>query len=178
MLTDVALGGRRQVGVAAVEIVAVHAAAGGAPFGDQSRCARARDVVDRDPAPELGRSALAELLMIDDHDAVGGTDLVGMPAFRHGDGGERAWVAGIGDVDDGGAVRGMHVSDEQRRALDPNLPAARAVEMRHEAGVRSARHKTLATIGSRDGGSSRPASAAFGLRRFSPRRRPGRDPTS
>jgi hypothetical protein len=36
----------------------------------------------------------------------------------------------------------MHVGDEQRRAVHPNLPAARAVEVRQEGGIRLARHET------------------------------------
>jgi hypothetical protein len=35
----------------------------------------------------------------------------------------------------------MHVGDEQRRTVHPNLPAARAVEVRR--GIRLARHETL-----------------------------------
>src|SRR5262245_57270195 len=47
-VADIAFGGRRDVGVAAVEIVAVHAAAGGAPRGDQLRGAWTRYVVNAD----------------------------------------------------------------------------------------------------------------------------------
>jgi hypothetical protein len=36
----------------------------------------------------------------------------------------------------------MHVGDEQRRAVHPNLPAARAVEVGQEGGIRLARHET------------------------------------
>src|SRR6516162_275245 len=69
-VADIALGRRRQVGVAAIEIVAVHTAAGRAPLGDQLRRAGARDVIDPDAPAELGRSALAQPLVVDDHDAL------------------------------------------------------------------------------------------------------------
>ena len=68
-VADVALGRGRDVGEAAVEIEAVHAAA-------RSRHLRsalagwARDVVDRKAAAELGGAAVAEPLVVDDHDAV------------------------------------------------------------------------------------------------------------
>src|SRR5262249_42310656 len=50
-VADIALSRRRQVGVAAIEIVAVHAAAGRAPLGDQLRRAGARDVINCDAPP-------------------------------------------------------------------------------------------------------------------------------
>ena len=89
-VADIAFHRRRDVGVAAVEIEAVHAAADRAPFGDQLRCGGLGDVVDVDPAAEVvSGSALAELLVIDDHDAVGDTHLVRMPAFSA----RRCWRA-------------------------------------------------------------------------------------
>ena len=109
-IADVALDGRRDVGVASVEIEAVHAAAGRAPFADQLRIARPRDVVDRDSSAELGDAALSELLVIDDHDAVRRTHLVGMPALRQVDARKLARVAGIGHVHDGGTARGLHMA--------------------------------------------------------------------
>src|SRR5262245_27192550 len=127
-VADIALGRRRQISVAAVEIVAVHTAAGGAPLGDQLRRAGARDVIDCDAAAELGRSALAQPLVVDDHDAVCHPHLVGMPALRQIDSRELAGLARIGHVHDRGAARPVHVPDEERRALDPNLPCARAAE--------------------------------------------------
>ena len=69
-IADVAFDRRRDVGVAAVEIEAMHAAADGRPFGDQLRLARPRNVVDRDTAADLAAAGFAELLMIDDHDVV------------------------------------------------------------------------------------------------------------
>ena len=142
-VADIAFRRRRQVGVAAVEIVAMHAASGSAPFGDRLRIARARDVVDRDPAAELGRAGLTELLVVDDHDAVGGPHLVGVPALRQIDAREPARMARVGRRRRWWSLRGVHVADKEGGAVDPDLPAARAVEMRHEAGVRSARHETL-----------------------------------
>src|SRR5262249_31836002 len=69
--------------------------------------------------------------------------LVRMPTLRQIDGCELAGVARIGHVHDRGAARPVHVPDKERRALDPTLPSARAVEGRYEAGVRSARHESL-----------------------------------
>src|SRR5215467_7661018 len=95
------------------------------------------------PPAELGRSALAQSLVVDDHDAVRHPHLVGMPTLRQIDGRELAGVARIGHVHDRGAARPVHVPDKERRALDPNLPSARAVEVRYEGGVRSTGHETL-----------------------------------
>ena len=121
-VADIALGRRRQISVAAIEIVAVHTAAGGAPLGDQLRRAGARDVIDCDAPAELGRSALAQPLVVDDHDAVRHPHLVGMPTLRQIDGRELARLARIGHVHDRGAARPAHVPDKKHRALDPNLP--------------------------------------------------------
>jgi hypothetical protein len=142
-VADIALGRRRQVGVAAIEIVAVHAAAGRAPLGEELRRAEARDVINCDTPAELGRSALAQPLVVDDHDAVRHPHLVGMPALRQIDGRELARLARIGHVHDRGSARPAHVPDKERRALDPNLPSAGAVEVRYQGGVGSTRHETL-----------------------------------
>jgi hypothetical protein len=178
-IADIAFDGRRDIGVTAVEIVAVHAAPGGAPLADRFRRARARDVIDSDAAAEVSRPVLADPLVVDDHEAVRHAHLVRMPALRQLDSGQHARMARIGHVDDGGAVRGLHVGDEQRRAVDPDLPAARAVDVRHEIGVGSTRHEALATMGlRRHGRSGRSPSAAPTVRRSSRRCRRRRDPTS
>ena len=179
-VADIALGRRRQVGVAAIEIVAVHTAAGRAPLGDQLRRAGARDVIDPDAPAELGRSALAQPLVVDDHDAVRHPHLVGMPALRQIDGRELARLARIGHVHDRGAARPAHVADKERRALDPNLPSARAVEVRYQRGVGSTRHKTLDQVTFIGAGYRHCAvgPGALELRRFSRYCRRRRGPTS
>ena len=78
--------GRRDVGIAAIEIIAVHAATGRSPFGDRFRMARLRYVIDAEPAAEVGRAGLADLLVIDQHDPVRHPHLVRMPALRDIDG--------------------------------------------------------------------------------------------
>src|SRR6266511_482853 len=55
-------------------------------------------------------------------------------------------MARIGNVDDGRSVRRLHVRDVERRAVNPNLTAARAVQVRHEAGVGLARHWQLEQV--------------------------------
>jgi len=179
-VADIALGRRRQISVAAIEIVAVHTAAGGAPLGDQLRRAGARDIVDRDASAELGRSALAQPLVVDDHDPVRHPHLVGMPALRQIDGRELARLARIGHVHDRGAARPAHVADKERRALDPNLPSARAVEVRYQRGVGSTRHKTLDQVTFIGAGYRHCAvgPGALELRRFSRYCRRRRGPTS
>ncbi len=52
-VADVALGGRRDVGVAAVEIEAVHALAEGAPLAEELRAGRRRHIVDAETAAEI-----------------------------------------------------------------------------------------------------------------------------
>src|SRR6516165_11214027 len=81
---------------------------------------------------------------------------------------ELAGLARIGHVHDGGAARPVHVPDKERRALDPDLPTARAVEVRYESGVRSTRHETLdkvtfvgAATASRQPGLARSSSGDF-----------------
>ena len=98
------------------------------------------------PPPNSAGPLCPELLVIDHHDAVGAAHLVGVPALRQIDGRERARIARISYVHNGRAVRGLHVPDEHRGAVDPDLPAAGAVEVGHEAGIRSARHGTLDTM--------------------------------
>src|SRR5262249_60689208 len=115
----------------AMKIIAVPTAAGGAPLADQLRRAGTRDVKDCDAPAELGWSALAQPLVVDDHDAVRHPHLVGMPPLRQIDGRELARLARIGHVHDRGAARPVHVPDKERRALDPNLPSTRAVEVRY-----------------------------------------------
>ncbi len=109
----------------------MHAATSRPPLGNQLRGARARDVVDPYSAAKFGRSALAQLLVVDDHDAVRHPHFVGMPTLRQVNGRELAWVARIGHVHDGSAARPAHVTDIENRALNPNLPSARAVKVRH-----------------------------------------------
>ena len=109
----------------------MHAAAGGPPFGDQLRRRRIRDVVDVDAAADIGAARLAELLLVDDHDVAGHAHLVRMPALADIDLGEHLRLARIGDVDDGRAAGRAHMADVERRALDPDLTAARAIDMRH-----------------------------------------------
>src|SRR6266511_2599379 len=55
-------------------------------------------------------------------------------------------MARIGNVDDGRSVRRLHVRDVERRAVNPDLTAARAVQVRHEAGVGLARHWQLEQV--------------------------------
>src|SRR5258707_5009089 len=55
-------------------------------------------------------------------------------------------MARIGNVDDGRSVRRLHVRDVERRAVNPNLTAARAVEVRHEAAVGLTRHWQLEQV--------------------------------
>src|SRR5713226_3349514 len=55
-------------------------------------------------------------------------------------------MARIGNVDDGRSVRRLHVRDVECRAVNPNLTAARAVQVRHEAGVGLARHWQLERV--------------------------------
>jgi hypothetical protein len=84
-VADIALGSGREIGIAAVEIVAVHAAPRGDPLREELRLARPRHVVDRDAAAELGRPRLPEPLVVDHHDAVSDPHLVGMPTLRQVD---------------------------------------------------------------------------------------------
>ena len=135
-VADVALDRGRDVGVAAVEGEAVHALAGGAPLGDEVRRGGVRDIVDAEPAAEaVGVVAAAEALVVDQHDAVGGADLVGVPAFRQLDARKRARVRGIGHVHDRGTGGPAHVADVERGAVDPDLAAAGAVDMGDAAGA-------------------------------------------
>src|SRR5947209_16031887 len=104
-----------------------------------------------------------------------------MPALRQIDAGELARMARIRDVDDRGAARPMHVADVERRAVDPDLPAAGAVEVRHARGVRSARYGTLEDAGWHCCGepaAARWAAATLEVRRFSRYRRWDRGPIS
>ena len=88
-VADIPFGRRRDVGVAAVEIEPMHAAANGAPLRDQLRRCRIGDIVDVDAAADVCAARLSELLLIDDHDVAGNPHLVRVPAFAHVNLGER-----------------------------------------------------------------------------------------
>jgi hypothetical protein len=60
-IAHVALRRRRDVGIPAIKIIAVHTATGRSPFGDRFRIARLRYVIDAKPAAEVGGPALADL---------------------------------------------------------------------------------------------------------------------
>ena len=125
-VADVARRRRRDIGVAAVEVVAVHAAALGAglPVRDQARTVRPADVVDAQSAAEIVGAA-AELLIVDDHQAVAHAHLVRMPADGHFQRRQQARAARVFDVVDRGAIGRTHVRDIHRRALHPDLSAPR-----------------------------------------------------
>lgn len=135
-VADIAGRGRRNIGVAPVKIIAVHAAALRArlPVGDQARPLGTADVVDAQAAAEIVGAA-AEFLVIDDHQAVLRPDLVRMPAYRHLQRGQQPRLARIGDVIDGGAIRRAHMGDIHRRPLDPDLPAPLAIDVSQQRGV-------------------------------------------
>jgi hypothetical protein len=73
--------------------------------------------------------------VIDDHDAILGAHLVGMPALRDVDGRYLARIARVGDVDQRRAARRSHVTDVEDISVDPDLTAARAIHMRNLLGV-------------------------------------------
>jgi hypothetical protein len=139
-VADIALGRRRDIGVAAIEIIAVHALAVGAPLGDQAGTRGIGDIVDAESAAELRIAVRPLPLVIDDHDAVGNAHLVGVPAGGHFDARKDLRIERIGDVDDRGPCRLPHVADVESRPVDPDLPAARTVDMGEPFGIPAVRH--------------------------------------
>src|SRR5262245_36564103 len=111
----------------------MHAGAIGFPFADKFGRTRLRYVVDRKAAAKL-RRAIADRLVIDDHDAVLCADLVGVPALRQIEPRQQPRLEWIGDVDDAGSARGLHVADVEDGAVDPDLTTAGTVDVRHELG--------------------------------------------
>jgi hypothetical protein len=144
-IADIAFGSGRDIGVAAVKIVAVHPFAVGAPFADQMRPRRRRHVVDSEAAAEPGIAVLALPLMVDDHNAVGDAHLVRMPADGHIDAGQRDRVGGIRHIDDRRTGRLTHVADVQSAAVNPDLSAARAVDVRNQTRVLGPCHFSFAS---------------------------------
>src|SRR5262249_463372 len=128
-VADIALDGRRDVGVAAVEVIAVDALAVRLPLRDKLRLGRPRHVADAEAAAEPGGRGLPRALVVDDHDAVGHTHLVRVPPGRDLDPRQRARLPGIGDVDDRRAGRLAHMADIEGGAVDPDLAAAGAIDM-------------------------------------------------
>ncbi len=100
------------------------------PLVDQLRRRRIGDIVDAEAAANFARAGFAELLMVDDHDVVRDPHLVRVPAFGHIDLADDLRLARIGDVKDGRAAGRPHVADIERRAVDPDLAAARTIDMR------------------------------------------------
>src|ERR1043166_7168764 len=152
-VADVAFDGRGKIGVAAVEVVAVHAAAGGAPLGDGPRPRRRGDVVNAQAAAEAFLAAVAVALVVDDHHAVLGTHLVRVPAGGDFDMRQQPRRARIGNVVDRGARGRAHVCDVEGVAVDPHLAAARAVDVRDDGDIASGGH--IVTAGWESGVRSR-----------------------
>ena len=128
-VAHIALDGRRDIGVAAVEIVAVDAVAGGRPLGDKTGPGRVGHIVDRQATVKFGLAVASLVFVIDDHQAIGDPHLVGMPALGDLDFGHHPGMGRVGHVDHGGAVGMAHVADVQRRAVDPDLTTAGAIQM-------------------------------------------------
>src|SRR5215831_16019515 len=118
----------------------MHAGAVRLPFGDELGRAGLRYGIDGEPTRKARRSAFANRLMIDDHDAVLGAHLVRMPALRQVDAGQRFWFAWIRYIENAGAARGLHMADVENVAIDPDLAAARTVDVRHGLGIVRRRH--------------------------------------
>jgi len=68
-------------------------------------------------------------LPVHEHETVARAHLVRVRAGLHFDRGELARPRWIADVDDGGAVRCLHVRDERHPSVDDHLPAAGAIEV-------------------------------------------------
>ena len=109
----------------------MHALADGLPLCELLRLCRIRDVVDAQAAAEI-RRALPEALVVDDHHAIRHAHLVRVPAFGHRHGGEQLRMARIRNIQDRGAIRVVHVADVERVAVDPDLAAARDVDVGDE----------------------------------------------
>ena len=80
-------------------------------------------------AVNAGAVAARRPLAVDQHQAVGGTDLVGVDARFGRHVGDVARILRIADVDDGGAGRVVDVADIGVVAVDHDLSAAVAVEI-------------------------------------------------
>ena len=139
-VADVAVHGRRDVGIAAVEIEAVYAArmgrAGpecGVPFGNQLGLRGLRDVINADAAVVAIRRNLTiqrmhcERFAVDQHEVAVHAHLVRVRSRRHRELGEQFRIFRIFDVDDLRAVRIAHVADVGNVALNHHLAAAGAV---------------------------------------------------
>src|SRR6185436_19935135 len=141
-VAQIALAGRRDVGVAPVEVEAVHAGAlarGTAhlPVRDVTGLRRVGYVVDAHTAAKArgvrfaSGGTGAQYLAIGDHDAVAHAHLVRMRADRHLDRRKLFRVLRVRHVHDHRAVRIAHVADVGNAFLHHDLSAARAVEPRH-----------------------------------------------
>ena len=140
-IADEAFLGRGNVGIAPIEIVAMYATAAGFPFSDLPGRRGVLDVIDREAADEILAFLFADHLMVDDHDAVGDAHLVGVPAVRHLDFRERLRLSRIGNIENGGAARRLHVCDVHCRAVDPDLAAAGTINVGNMLGVFGRRHE-------------------------------------
>src|SRR5262249_53031360 len=86
------------------------------------------------------RPVLTLALVVDDHDVVGDAHLVRVPAGGNLDAGQGARPPGIGHVDDARAGRLAHVADVECGAVDPDLAAARTIDMGEVFGILALRH--------------------------------------
>src|SRR3954447_20677974 len=129
-VADVAFRRWRDVGVAAIEREAMHAAAfaGDAPFVDEPRLRWRRHVEDADTAAEFG-CAFAEFLVVDHHQVAGHAHLVRMPADRNVELRDELRMLRVRDIVDRRAVRRPHVRYVKNVPVPPDLSASRTVDV-------------------------------------------------
>ena len=133
-VSEIAVCGRREIGVALIEIEAVHALPAGFPSAQQMRFARVGHVVNVGAALPISRRRVRIVeveFLIDDHGVAGHAYLVRMRAGRHFQLGHDNRIFRIAHVDDGGAVGRAHVTDEGEAIADDDLAAAGHVDVTH-----------------------------------------------
>src|SRR5919108_746380 len=123
-IADIAVEFRGAVHVSTVEREPVHPACG--PGGNARRLRWIAHIEYLEPALEIGIDAAdGKHFAIDQHHTVFDAHLVRQRALRNADACKLARFRGIGNVDNGGAVRRLDVSDISDVVADNHLSAAR-----------------------------------------------------
>ena len=108
------------------------------PFGNLLRRGRPCRVVKGKTAAELFRTLIAQTLVVDDHQSILGTHLVRVPSDRNVYRTYFFRIVWVGNIDQRRAAWRAHMANIKNVPVNPDLPAAGAVDMSDQFRVQCA----------------------------------------